>query len=63
MFTTNTTPAACYCRGAAVCEQGHHVCTNCTCDIDGTPQETAAGYINPTTAKETAWAQKQEANR
>jgi len=63
MFNTNTTPAACYCRGAAICEQGHHVCTDCTCDTDGTPQESAAGYVNPSTAKEAAWLEEQEANR
>lgn len=22
----------CYCRGAAICPQGHHKCTDCTCD-------------------------------
>lgn len=22
----------CYCRGQAICPQGHHKCTDCTCD-------------------------------
>ncbi|GGH93922.1 hypothetical protein GCM10007170_15920 [Arthrobacter liuii] len=56
---------SCYCRGAAICDQGHHTCTDCTCDTDGAPQEqpTAYGHANPSTARLAAWQQKQEARR
>lgn len=63
MITTD-----CYCRGAAICENGHHICTDCTCDVDGTPQTQAEvtsgfGHINPSTARLDAWTARQELNR
>jgi len=57
---------SCYCRGTAVCGAGHHICTDCTCDVDGAPQtqaEVTAGYVNPSQARQDAWAEKLELTR
>lgn len=67
MFTTHNTkadrrPADCYCRGQATCENGHHVCTNCTCNVDGAPPEQSTGYghVNPSQTRLDAWTARQE---
>lgn len=56
-------PDQCFCRGAGICDNNHHICENCTCGHDGAPQTTTAGWVNPSPAREAAWLEKQEANR
>ena len=58
-------PADCYCRGAAICDAGHHVCTDCTCNVDGAPQTQATGYghVNPSQTRLDAWTARQELRR
>ena len=56
----------CYCGRLYQCDDcGGDVC-NCTCERDGAPQtqaEVTAGYVNPSTARLEAWANKQELTR
>jgi hypothetical protein len=59
---------SCYCRGAGTCEDcGGHTCNGfCTCELDGAPQTqeaVTAGYVNPSVAREAAWAEKQGLTR
>ncbi|UOD80312.1 hypothetical protein [Paenarthrobacter ureafaciens] len=59
---------ACDCRGTNECgDCGLHGCTDCICDVDGAPQSreevTAGGYVNPSTARLEAWANKRELTR
>ncbi len=59
---------SCYCRGAGTCDTcGGHNCTGgCTCNLDGAPQtqeQVTAGWVNPSTAREAAWREKQELTR
>ena len=73
MFTTNTTkarrPEDCYCRGAGICDNNHHICESCSCDEhDGAPQtreEVTSGYghANPSQARLDAWTERQELRR
>ena len=56
----------CYCGGNYRCETCRHDVCYCTCHTDGaphTPAETTAGYVNPSAAKEAAWAEKLELTR
>jgi len=58
--------SACYCGRLYTCDDcGRDVC-QCSCERDGAPQtqaETTAGYVNPSTARLEAWANKQELTR
>lgn len=60
------TPDQCYCRGAGICDNNHHICEGCTCDHDGAPQTrevTTAGWVNPSPARLEAWNEKLELTR
>ena len=51
----------CYCGGHYRCDQCRHDVCYCRCETDGAPQtraEVTAGYVNPSAAKEAAWAEK-----
>ena len=72
MFNTDNTKSrrasACYCRGAGICDNNHHICEDCTCDHDGAPQTrsevtTGYGHVNPSTTRLDAWTARQELNR
>jgi hypothetical protein len=56
----------CYCGRLYTCEDcGSDVC-QCTCELDGAPQtqaEVTAGYVNPSQARQDAWALKLELTR
>lgn len=54
--------AMCYCGGHYRCDKCRHDVCFCICDADGTPQtreEVTSGYVNPSTARIEAWAEKQ----
>lgn len=56
----------CYCRGAGICDRNHHICEDCTCEHDGTPQtqeQVTAGHVNPSRERMAAWQEKQELTR
>jgi hypothetical protein len=52
-------PDQCFCRGAGICDNNHHICEDCTCDHDGAPQETPTyGHVNATQTRLDAWQTK-----
>lgn len=56
----------CYCGGHYRCDQCRHDVCFCTCNVDGTPEtraEVTAGHVNPSQARQDAWAQKLELTR
>jgi hypothetical protein len=58
----------CYCRGVATCPNCEgHICTGqCTCAVDGAPhtqEAVTAGHVNPSQARQDAWAEKLELTR
>ncbi|MCO4257360.1 hypothetical protein [Pseudarthrobacter cellobiosi] len=59
-------PDQCYCRGAGICDNNHHICEACTCEHDGAPHtqaEVTSGHVNPSSARLDAWQEKLEATR
>ena len=54
----------CYCGGHYRCEDCRHDVCFCVCERDGTPvTQPVAGYVNPSTARLEAWAEKLELTR
>lgn len=54
----------CYCGGHYRCEDCRRDVCFCTCQTDGAPETTAtAGHVNPSQARQDAWAEKLELTR
>lgn len=52
-MTTTKRPADCYCRGAGICDNNHHICEDCTCDLhNDAPQTARYEHANPSTARQ-----------
>lgn len=56
----------CYCGGHYRCEDCRRDVCFCSCEKDGTPHtqaEVTSGYVNASTARLEAWANKRELTR
>lgn len=60
---TPTVQRFCYCGDRYRCEDCHKDVCFCICETDGAPQtreEVTSGWVNPSTTRLEAWANKQE---